>query len=178
MGVQPGRSHPEEGFGSSKGTALLYSRPAYAMSSVRKQLIWAIKKNIYKLSGRELYELAKGIAVDGQDATNLEPSDEESCVEYILYYMQSDTLASSEDEGVSQLLMLNECVSNMIENRDTVVIPTEVTQQHRTRSGTSTEHTTLPLHNTSVASTTLPTSAARGHNIQQHIHYQTLPLTV
>lgn len=88
--------------------------------------------------------------------------------------MHSDTLTSSEDEGVSQLLVLNECVSILIENCDTVVIPTEVTKQQKTLMGTPTEHTTLVPQNTSVASTTLPTSAARGHTIRPHTRSNTL----
>ncbi|CAL8358497.1 unnamed protein product [Merluccius merluccius] len=50
------------------------------MSSVRKQLVWGIKKNLYKLSGNEVYELARDIATDGQGATDLESSDEEDCL--------------------------------------------------------------------------------------------------
>ncbi len=98
-----------------------------------------------------MYELAKDIAADGQGATDLESSDEESCVEYILDYMQSDTLISSEDEGMSQLLMLNDLVYNMIENLDTVAISTGVTQQHETLTNIPTEHTTLTHANNSTS---------------------------
>lgn len=41
--------------------------------------------------------------------------------------MQSDILINSEDEGMSQLLMLNDLVYNMIESHDTVAVSNEVT---------------------------------------------------
>lgn len=145
------------------------------MSYARKQLVWAIKKNLYKLSGSEVYKLAQDIATDKQKITDLESSDEEGCVDYILDYMQSDMLTSSEDEGMGQLLMLNDLVYSVIENRDTVVISNGVTQQRETLTTIPTEHTPLTHanNNTPATSTTLPTEAASDNTIQQHIHSDT-----
>ena len=129
------------------------------MSYARKQLVWGIKKNLYKLSTKEVYELAKDIATDGKGAADLEFSDEEGCVDYILDYMQSETLLSSEDGGMSQLLTLNDLVHKLIENPETV--SSGATQQHETLANIPTEHTT-PTHadNSTTISTTLPTDAA------------------
>lgn len=52
--------------------------------------------------------VAEDGATKGQSATDLEASDDESCVDYILDYILSDTLISSENEGVSHLLILND----------------------------------------------------------------------
>lgn len=59
--------------------------------------------------------------------------------------MQSDNLLSSEDEGMGQLLMLNDLVCNIIDNHDTVVITNGVTQEHETLTTMSarvSDHTT------------------------------------
>lgn len=46
--------------------------------------------------------------------------------------MQSDTLLNSEDEGMSQLLMLNDLVNNIIDNRN--LIHNGITQEPETPS--------------------------------------------
>lgn len=51
-----------------------------------------MKKNLYKLSGEEAYQLARDIATDHEGADDSEPTDEEGCVNYILNYMLFDTL--------------------------------------------------------------------------------------
>lgn len=49
------------------------------MSTARKELVWSIKKNLYTLSCIEAYQLARGIATDGQGADDLESTNEEGC---------------------------------------------------------------------------------------------------
>lgn len=51
---------------------------------------------------------AEDVATKGQSATDLEASDDESCVDCILDYILFDTLKSSENEGMSHLLILND----------------------------------------------------------------------
>lgn len=150
-----------------------FFRPAPAMSSARKQLVWSITKNLYRLSGKVVYELARDIAANGKGATDLESSDEESCVGYILDYMQSETLISSEDEGMSQLLMLNDLVCQLIENPDTVDISNRVTQQHEARTDIPTADTTPTHANDNTSATSATIDAAMGHSILQHIHPNT-----
>ncbi|KAM3612474.1 uncharacterized protein V6R79_008774 [Siganus canaliculatus] len=76
------------------------------MSTARRQLAWAIKKNLYKMSVSNVYQVA--LNIDSPGTSDLQSSDEEGCVDFILNYMQSDYLLNSEDEGMSQLLMLND----------------------------------------------------------------------
>lgn len=86
------------------------------MAAARKELVWSIKKNLYKLSGAEAYQLARDLVTDSQ-SSELESTDEEGWVDCIINYMQSDALLNSEDEGMSQLLVLNDLVCSMVENR-------------------------------------------------------------
>ncbi|KAL2083705.1 hypothetical protein ACEWY4_021478 [Coilia grayii] len=146
------------------------------MATARKQLVWSITKNLYKLSGTQVYHLAKDIATDSEDVNTLESSDEEGCVGYVLRYMQSDSLQSLEDEGMSQLLMLNDLVCNLIANSDSVVVVADSAPQI-TETATapspavgnthaalylpppsSTQHIALPSANTTTAL----------HGTQQH----------
>ena len=107
------------------------------MSTARKELVWNIKKNLFKLSGSDAYRLARDIATDDQSTPDLTSTDEEGCVDYIFDYMNSETLISSEDGGMSQLLMLNDLVREIINDRNTVVIANGVTQEHETLTTTS-----------------------------------------
>lgn len=111
MGVHEGRLESEEGLHSSKGNGVIIVRSIDVMSTVRKELVWSIKKNLYQLSCDDVYKLAKDIASDSSQ--DLESTDEGSCVDYIFNYMQSDTLLKSEDEGMSELLMLNDLVKSI-----------------------------------------------------------------
>lgn len=83
------------------------------MAAARKELVWSIKKNLYKLSGAEAYQLSRDLVTDSQ-SSELESTDEEGCVDCIINYMQSDALLNSEDEGMSQLLVLNDLVCSMV----------------------------------------------------------------
>lgn len=150
------------------------------MSTARKQLVWSIKKNLYKLSGSEAYQLARDIAADGHDTDDFESTDEEGCVDYILNYMQSGTLLSSEDEGMSQLLMLNDLVCNIIDNRDSAVIINGVTEEHEllaTTSARGADYTTLSHDNSDTSPArhraTIPKATTTVHNTQQHTHLNT-----
>lgn len=98
------------------------------MSAPRKELTWSIKKSLYQLTCDEVYQLAMEVSRDFQEAVNFDSSDEEGCVEYILQYMKSNALLDTEDEGMSHLLALNDLVSNIIENRDLMVIRGSLTQ--------------------------------------------------
>lgn len=137
------------------------------MSTARKELVWGIKKNLFKLTGIEAYQLAKEIATDSEGAANLQSTDEEGCVDYILNYMQSDKLLSSEDEGMSQLLSLNDLVCSLINGPDTVVITNGVAQEHNTLTTLPTSvasHTTLAHDNDDTLNTrdgiSIPAAAA------------------
>lgn len=84
------------------------------MSTARKELIWNIRGRMFTLSSTNLYELAKSIPEDTNDTTQFSQNDKESCMDYVTSYLQSDTLLQLEDEGMSQSLMLNDLVSQVI----------------------------------------------------------------
>ena len=85
------------------------------MSSARKELVWAIKKQLFRLSSNDIYQVAKDIAINNsKNEEELNANDEESCMEYVVSYMQSDTLLGLEDEGMGQLLVLNDLIGRVI----------------------------------------------------------------
>ena len=146
------------------------------MSTAHKELVWNIKKNLFKLSGSDAYRLARDIATDDQSTPDLTSTDEEGCVDYIFDYMNSETLISSEDGGMSQLLMLNDLLREIINDRNTVVIANGVTQKHETLTTTSdniVDQTPWSHYATSDMSNTrhdTATPAATVQNIQDTNH--------
>ncbi len=84
----------------------------------RKGLVWSIKKSLLMLTADELLQLAQNVGpVPGKDSSELQVGEEESCFEYILAFMNSDTLGESEDSGMAVLLELNDTVHNVIQIR-------------------------------------------------------------
>lgn len=65
------------------------------MSTLRKELVWRIKKNLFRLSGSEAYEVAKAIDADHRGVDRPDPTDEESCINHILDFMHSEALLES-----------------------------------------------------------------------------------
>lgn len=96
------------------------------MSTARRELVWKIKKKLFRLSSDDIYRVAKDLATDSQETVKLSPSDEESCMDYVVSYMQSDTLLNLEDEGMSQLLMMNDLVCKVINTCTSVDSPVDV----------------------------------------------------
>lgn len=85
--------------------------------SERKGLVWSIKKSLLTLTADELFHLAQSVGpVPGKDSSTLKVGEEESCFEYILAFMNSDTLVESEDSGMAVLLELNDTVNNVIQS--------------------------------------------------------------
>ena len=85
----------------------------------RKGLVWDIKKSLLTLTADELFQLAQSVGpVPGKDASTLQVGEEESCFEYVLAFMNSDTLIQSEDSGMTMLLELNDTVNNVIQVRN------------------------------------------------------------
>ncbi|KAL2091623.1 hypothetical protein ACEWY4_013886 [Coilia grayii] len=161
------------------------------MATARKQLVWSITKNLYKLSGTQVYHLAKDIATDSEDVNTLESSDEEGCVGYVLRYMQSDSLQSSEDEGMTQLLM-NDLVCNLIAKSDSVVVADSAPQITDTVTApspavgnthaapylpppSSTQHIALPSANTTTALHGTQQHTASDFPSSSHTQYTTFP---
>lgn len=111
------------------------------MGTQRKELVWNIKKGLFKLSSTDIYQVAKDIAASNNDKIQLDQSDEEGCLDYVFSYMQSDALLQLEDDGISLLLMLNDLVSKLVcaDRGVSVGVPVEMLTDvtHTTPSPTS-----------------------------------------
>lgn len=86
------------------------------MSTIRKELVWGIKKNLFRLSGADIYKVAMDLATDSEDQAKLSPSDEENCIDFVIAYMLSKKLLEREDEGIAELMMLNDLVNRVMES--------------------------------------------------------------
>lgn len=84
------------------------------MSAQCKELVWKIKKNLFRLSGPEVYEVVKAIDADDPGVDQLDPTDEETCIDHILDFMRSRALLESEDEGLGHLLSLSDMVMSFL----------------------------------------------------------------
>lgn len=83
----------------------------------RKSLVWTIKKSLLTLTADELFQLAESIGpVSGKDGSTFQVEDEESSFEYILAFMNDETLVESEDSGMAVLMQLNDTVNNIIQS--------------------------------------------------------------
>ncbi|KAK0144753.1 hypothetical protein N1851_016793 [Merluccius polli] len=129
------------------------------MSRVRKEVVWSIKRSLFKLSGANLYQIAKDIATDSSEIEELSATDEEECTDYIISYMQSGALLGSEDEGVGELLMLNDVIGRMI-------VEAELAAAAKTPVGTNTSPTPPPSDHTSPP----PSPNANNATMPSHLH--------
>lgn len=84
------------------------------MATERRKLAWSIRRRLFALSNIQLFELAMNIATDNVDPVQFKQTDEESCMDYVTSYIQSDTLLQLEDEGLSQLLILSDEIDQII----------------------------------------------------------------
>lgn len=122
------------------------------MSAVHKELVWSIKKQLFRLSSNDIDRVAKDIATDSQHG-ELNPNDKEGCMEYVVSYMRSDTLLGLEDEGMDQLLVLNDLICKVMNVDAPVNFPVGALSDGST-------HVT-PSHSTS---STIPNSASQPHS--------------
>lgn len=106
------------------------------MSTARKELVWSIKKQLFRLSSDDIYHLAKDVSVDNPHDGDLDLNDEEHCIEYVISYMQSDSLLKLEDEGMSQLLALNDLICKLINTGVSCNVPVGVSDKTHHRSHT------------------------------------------
>lgn len=93
------------------------------MSATRKELVWGIKKQLFRLSNNDIYQVARDLALNSRHEEELNANDEEGCMEYVVSYMQSDTLLGLEDEGMGQLLVLNDLIGKIINADVSVNLP-------------------------------------------------------
>ncbi|XP_073805423.1 uncharacterized protein [Danio rerio] len=87
------------------------------MADERKRLVWKIKKSLHKLNVHEQGYIADSItSVAGLIPPTIAKDDEESCLNFIISYMQSDSLLKLEDEGFAQLLTLRDMINELSES--------------------------------------------------------------
>ncbi|CAL9690927.1 unnamed protein product [Knipowitschia caucasica] len=80
----------------------------------RKKLVWAVKKELFHLSNDDLSKLINEILQTGDgDPGQVDYSDEESCIDFVVSYMNSRSLLELEDEGVSMLLYLKDKIEEI-----------------------------------------------------------------
>lgn len=85
------------------------------MSTARKEFAWSIRGRLFTLSSTQLFELAKSLTADSGDTAQFSQDDKESCMNCVASYIQSETLLGLEDEGMSQLLALDDLISQAIQ---------------------------------------------------------------
>ena len=109
------------------------------MSQPRKEVVWSIRRKLFKLSSDNIYEVARDIASDAKEIDQL---DEEGCMDYIIAFMKSEDLLGKEDEGLSSLMMLNDVICRMIEEESPADIMPHVPSTSPTPSPS--DHTSPP----------------------------------
>lgn len=95
------------------------------MSTTRKELVWSIRGRLFALSSKDLFELAKSLAAGENDTVQFSEDDKERCMDYVTSYMQSQTLLKLEDEGMSQLLALDDLITQVMQMSSRNVQPAE-----------------------------------------------------
>lgn len=133
----------------------------------RKSLIWDIRKSLFSLSPSNLFEIAKNISpVPGGEQPTLEEEDHEGCLDYICEFILSKHHLQSEDQGMTDLLILKDMVDNALQfqnvtemvktvDGDTVYVDvvTSAAKQLSDTASTTTDHVTTVSDNTRVAIT-------------------------
>ena len=131
------------------------------MSATCKELVWSIKKQLFRLSSTDIYQIAKDIESNSQHKGELNLNDEEGCMEYVISYMQSGALLELEDEGMGQLLILNDLICKVMRTDNPVNFPVDTLSD-------GDAHAT-PSHS---PSTTIPNSASQPHS---HVYSTVMP---
>lgn len=103
-------------------TVAVETKSATMSDSVRKSLLWDIRKNLLNLPARELFQIAKQISpLPDKDQSLLEEEDPEGCLEYINAFMYSKPLLESEDRGMVDLLVLKDIVDKVTQLQNTTI---------------------------------------------------------
>ncbi|KAL1269483.1 hypothetical protein QQF64_031772 [Cirrhinus molitorella] len=115
----------------------------------RRSLVWDIRKCLITLSADELFRVAKIVGpVPGRDQSELDPEDSENCFDHINAFMTCEFLLESEDQGMSELLSLQETV-NSVKQLCTVAYSQEINKDIQTTSKPQSLNTTDPVQPTS-----------------------------
>lgn len=135
------------------------SRCYVTMATVppRRMLIVKIQKQLSDFSLSQLQAVASSID-DGQQTENVEDLSEPELYDMIVEYIRSDNLRAMEDEGMSQLLHLEDLLTDLLHNPDARAPTTDDSVSHQmekslTQQPEDTSPTTL-LDRQSTATTT------------------------
>lgn len=114
----------------------------------RKKLPWARKKKLFQLFPAEPLQLTKIIA-EPHEQDRFDEQDEESCTDYIYSYIGSSALLQLEDEGLSQLLELQDIVDEIIAKKTSCNVAVTITSdanvsQQLPPEGAYTDPQTIP----------------------------------
>lgn len=109
------------------------------MSRTRKDLVWSIRGRLFTLSSKDLFELARSLAEENKDTLLFSEGDKKRCMDYVTSYLRSDILLQLEDEGMSQLLALDDLITQVIETSGPTVQPSG-------ESATTDLHSPRPSH--------------------------------
>lgn len=67
----------------------------------------------------DLFQLTTTIPrTPDQDSAKLNKHDKEGCIDYVCAYMNSSHLLELEDEGISQLLFIEDIIDDMMHNHE------------------------------------------------------------
>lgn len=85
-----------------------------ATVSPRRALVYKIQKRLSDLSTSQLLKVASSID-DGSAADRIDDLSEPELYDLIIDYIKSEKLANQEDEGMTQLLLLDDMVSDLVD---------------------------------------------------------------
>lgn len=155
-----------------------------ATSTPRRMLVYTIQKRLSALNERQLQTVAH--AIDEEEST-LNPVDlsEPELYDFIVDYLRSERLSGLEDEGMSQLLILNDMLTDLlakeveVEKSDsTAPLQTDYILSHQPDPVTPThlDHTCPDLHQTSGTSVSNTQGLPRDRDTHTSPkHYMALP---
>ena len=118
------------------------------MGTTRKELVWNIKRGLFKLSSNDLHTVARGLSTEAHEVSQLK-GDEEGCIDYVITYMGSRELLELEDEGMTNLLMLDDFVCKLINENVCVELPVDKWSDAKTHKTHSPELPTIDVDNMS-----------------------------
>ncbi|CAL9692527.1 unnamed protein product [Knipowitschia caucasica] len=96
------------------------------MSTERKELIWSIRGRLFTLKDSDLHKLAGSLAVETKDTVLFNQDDKEGCMDYVTSYLQSSKLLQLEDEGLSELLVLNDLIDQITQTSNLALTPNQI----------------------------------------------------
>ncbi|KAK0134312.1 hypothetical protein N1851_030133 [Merluccius polli] len=99
------------------------------MATQRRMLVFKIQRRLSELNNNQLQAVANEID-DGQQTKNVEELDEPELYDLIVDYLRSEKLKALEDEGMAQLLTLEDLLDDLLCDIDLRASATDHTGSH------------------------------------------------